>query len=243
MASIARGRGRGGGRHTDDPIVRISKAMSYVLRHGAAKDGIPIRADGYVLVDDLLKHPRLKHASLTTIQQVVQANDKQRFTLVQEAVEGTHQKVWLVRANQGHTLQVEVEMQPITSPAEAPIVVHGTYAKNWPSIQKHGLKPMARQHIHFAPGKPGENGVIRQVAQGSLINHTYPKRTKHLKKTPQLYFLLTSGMRSTCDVFIYIDMAKALADGIPFLRSANNVILSAGKNGVIGPEYFLKVER
>ncbi|TPX66382.1 hypothetical protein SpCBS45565_g04519 [Spizellomyces sp. 'palustris'] len=185
MASIARGRGRGRGRHTDDPIVRISKAMSYVLRHGAAKDGIPIRADGYVLVDDLvndifvtpslralatstvvhtqLKHPRLKSASLTIIQQVVQANDKQRFTLVQEPVEATHQKVWLIRANQGHTLEVEVEMQPITSPAEAPIVVHGTYAKNWPSIQKHGLKSMARQHIHFAPGKPGEDGVLRQV--------------------------------------------------------------------------------
>merc|ERR1711934_895831 len=47
-----------------------------------------------------------------------------------------------------------------------------------------------------------------------------------------------SGMRGTCDLLIYIDLAAALADGIEFLVSANGVMLSPGVDGVIAPCYF-----
>src|SRR5258708_5127073 len=52
----SRGRGRGGhrgGRH-DDPDVELSKVISYILRHGAKKEGLAIRSDGYVRLDDLV---------------------------------------------------------------------------------------------------------------------------------------------------------------------------------------------
>ena len=42
------------GSPRDDPKTRLSKSLSYVLRHGAEKEGIPIRPDGFVLVDDLV---------------------------------------------------------------------------------------------------------------------------------------------------------------------------------------------
>lgn len=48
-------------------------------------------------------------------------------------------------------------------------------------------------------------------------------------------------MRSSCNVFIYIDTAKALEGGIEFLRSANGVILTSGKDGVLEPKYFKEV--
>ncbi|KAJ3034668.1 hypothetical protein HDV00_004807 [Rhizophlyctis rosea] len=102
-------------------------------------------------------------------------------------------------------------MEEITSPSQIPVVVHGTYRRFWPSIAREGLKPMSRQHIHFASGKFGEEGVI-------------------------------SGMRKTCDLFIYVDVKQALDDGIKFQRSANGVILTSGLNGVLPPKYFLKVE-
>lgn len=54
---------------------------------------------------------------------------------------------------------------------------------------------MSRNHIHFAPGLPQEDGVI-------------------------------SGMRKSCDVYIYIDMVQAIKDGIDFYISSNNVILT-----------------
>ena len=48
-------------------------------------------------------------------------------------------------------------------------------------------------------------------------------------------------MRNSCNVFIYIDTAKALEDGLGFLRSANGVILTSGKDGVLEPKYFKEV--
>lgn len=45
--------GRRGGRH-NDPDVELSKALSYILRHGAQREGLVIRSDGYVRLDDLV---------------------------------------------------------------------------------------------------------------------------------------------------------------------------------------------
>lgn len=42
------------GSPRDNPKTRLSKTLSYVLRHGAEKEGIPIRQDGFVLVNDLV---------------------------------------------------------------------------------------------------------------------------------------------------------------------------------------------
>ena len=48
-------------------------------------------------------------------------------------------------------------------------------------------------------------------------------------------------MRIKCEVFIEIDMAKAMNDGIIFSISKNGVILSRGIDGVIPTKYFFKV--
>lgn len=69
---------------------------------------------------------------------------------------------------------------------------------------------MTRNHIHFAPGLPKEEGVI-------------------------------SGMRSTCDIIIEIDMEGAMKDGIQFYISSNNVILTEGEDGILPPRFFKKV--
>jgi 2'-phosphotransferase len=52
-----------------------------------------------------------------------------------------------------------------------------------------------------------------------------------------------SGMRQTANVKIYIDVTRAMRDGIKFYRSSNNVILSPGigEEGVISSKYFSRV--
>lgn len=40
------------------------------------------------------------------------------------------------------------------------MVIHGTFSKFWGSIRAEGLKRMSRNHIHFAPGMPKEEGVV-----------------------------------------------------------------------------------
>ncbi|XP_004713703.1 tRNA 2'-phosphotransferase 1 isoform X2 [Echinops telfairi] len=189
-----------------DRDVQLSKALSYVLRHGALKLGLPLGADGFVPLRALLQLPQFRGFSEEDVQRVVDSNQKQRFAL-QSGDPGTGP---LIRANQGHSLQVpELELFPLETPqALPPVLVHGTFWKHWPSILLKGLSCQGRTHIHLAPGLPGDPAVI-------------------------------SGIRPNCEVAVFINGALALADGIPFFRSANGVVLTPGNvKGLLPPKYF-----
>ena len=189
-------------------MVNASKAMSYVLRHGAEKEGIQIRPDGFIYLQDLLEVKNLKKmkVGLPQVQHIVNTNDKKRFELKQDS------GVWLIRAVQGHSIQaVQTEdlLQKITNPFLYTQIIHGTYLEPLPKIMQTGLNRMGRNHMHLAIGLPG-NGVI-------------------------------SGMRSSCQVVIDINMVKAQhgAHKIPFYISENKVVLSEGlEDGSIPPQYF-----
>ncbi|XP_039871913.1 tRNA 2'-phosphotransferase 1 [Simochromis diagramma] len=207
-----RGRGRRGHRGGEDRDVRLSKSMSYALRHGASQMGLQMGTDGFLFVEDLLAHPQFHSYSLEDVERVVATNDKQRFKLCTHPEDGRLQ----IRANQGHSVQVvDLELKPVMAgspdcPAEA---VHGSYLRNWSSIQQQGLSRMKRTHIHLARGLPGEDGII-------------------------------SGMRKDCDLAVFIDVPKALADGIKFFWSENDVLLTAGDaEGKIQPKYFSRALR
>lgn len=189
--------------------VKLSKFMSYILRHGAEREGLELQPGGFVYADDILKKRQAKDYSIEDVVFVVTNNEKQRFFMEKDPQNGRYR----IRANQGHTLKVtDLELHLITNPDEYPVVVHGTYKRFIQPIKQQGLSRMKRNHIHMAPGEPGESGVI-------------------------------SGMRSTCDVLIYINLKKAMQDGIAFYISANNVILTSGdEKGSLKPEYFLRVE-
>ena len=188
-------------------IGKLSKALSWLLRHGVEKEGFTFIDGGYLWIEDILKHKKVSHYKADDIQRVVKECEKQRFALKMDS-EGK----MLVRANQGHSLaNVNIEMDEILSADEVSKVIHGTNIRNWKKIKSEGLSRMKRQHIHFAAGEPGESGVI-------------------------------SGMRHSCEIYIYINIEAALSDGLKFYRSSNNVILSPGNSeGYILPCYFLKV--
>ena len=51
-----------------------------------------------------------------------------------------------------------------------------------------------------------------------------------------------SGLRKSCEIYIYINLEKALQDGYEFFESPNGVILCPGNSiGFLPPEYFIKV--
>ena len=52
-----------------------------------------------------------------------------------------------------------------------------------------------------------------------------------------------SGMRTSCELLVYLDVPRVLADGVPFFRSDNDVLLTpgVGEAGVLPPKYFEKV--
>ena len=114
----------------------ISKALTYVLRHRARGLGLPIRSDGFLSVDEVLRTHRLLNlgCAVEEVRWAVQDSSKGRFAL------GEIEGALMIRATQGHSMGGIVEdqlLQPLTSntpnlPSEA---VHGAYMKYWPSIK------------------------------------------------------------------------------------------------------------
>uniref|UniRef100_A0A452IMH6 2'-phosphotransferase n=1 Tax=Gopherus agassizii TaxID=38772 RepID=A0A452IMH6_9SAUR len=146
-----------------NPVVHLSKTLSYVLRHGAAQLGLEMGADGFVDVAALLSLPRFGGVSVADVRHVVETNEKCRFALRSHPSDGRLQ----IRANQGHSLQVsELELIPLLEPTALPqTMVHGTYLRHWPAICRGGLSRMGRNHIHLAPGLPGDGHVLSDGIQ------------------------------------------------------------------------------
>lgn len=92
---------------------------------------------------------------------------------------------------------------------------------------------------------------INQIIHGTYYKNWLKIKYEGLSRMNRLHIHFTtelsnkqviSGMRSDAQVYIYIDLTKAIEAGINFFKSSNNVILSPGNlNGFIEPLYFLKV--
>ncbi|KAK2812544.1 hypothetical protein FQN50_001188 [Emmonsiellopsis sp. PD_5] len=79
-----RGRGGGGGRPEPGRAVTVSKALSYILRHAAEKEGVQMDRMGYANVRDVMAWRKLKSLKVTfpEILDAVSTSDKQRFGLL-----------------------------------------------------------------------------------------------------------------------------------------------------------------
>lgn len=172
------------------PEEALSRALAKTLRHAAKSQGIPQDNSGWCTLDDLLKRAPYTTMKATPeqVEAVVASDKKGRYELDESKSK--------IRAVQGHSVDVDVELEPLTSEADLPeVIVHGTYKESLPSIEKDGLKKMKRQFVHMASGLPSSDRVI-------------------------------SGMRQKSEVYIYIDGPKALQEGIKLYKSKNGVILT-----------------
>lgn len=75
--------------------VKLSKALSWLLRHGAEKEGFTFIDGGYLWIEDILKHKKFSHYKADDIQRVVKECEKQRFAFKMDS-----KGKMLVRANQ-----------------------------------------------------------------------------------------------------------------------------------------------
>lgn len=141
-------------RHSDAMderrTVKVSKYLSKHLRHQPERIGLTLDDNGWVAVEELLR-AAARHGftlSRAELDHVVAANDKRRFTVrhgVEGGVEGDR-----IRANQGHTVAVDLDLPPAEPPA---YLYHGTVARVMDAIRTEGLRPMARHHVHLSPDR------------------------------------------------------------------------------------------
>ena len=214
-------------RQPPNPHKKLSHALSWALRHAAPELGLTMTSDGYVPLIEIIQctHRKLKGSKEEDVREVVENNDKQRFSLQEKPaseyaasalVNTDSGMIWCIRANQGHSIRGIDPHALLTALsreelAALPVIVHGTFFAAWETIAKSGyLSVMNRQHMHFASGLLGEDGVI-------------------------------SGMRKTCQVYIYVNAIQCASDDIVFFRSDNGVLLTSGLEGKLPKRYFSHV--
>jgi putative RNA 2'-phosphotransferase len=123
-------------------VVRVSKRLSYVLRHRPESVGIRLDDAGWVDVDELLAALARTGLPLgrADLDAVVATNDKRRFSY---DATGTR-----IRASQGHSVAVALGYRPEQPPA---VLFHGTVERVLPAVLAEGLRRGRRHAVHLSP--------------------------------------------------------------------------------------------
>ncbi|QMU79262.1 RNA 2'-phosphotransferase [Streptacidiphilus sp. PB12-B1b] len=130
--------------HDEARMVQQSRFLSRVLRHDPGRIGLTLDPAGWVAVDALLaglaahRHPM----SRARLERLVAESDKQRF-----AFDPTGTRI---RANQGHTVPVDLGCAVAEPPA---VLFHGTHPGALAAIRREGLRPMRRHDVHLSPDR------------------------------------------------------------------------------------------
>ncbi|MBI1184937.1 RNA 2'-phosphotransferase [bacterium] len=128
----------------------ISKLCSFLLRHQPEKAQLDMDENGWVAVDQLLENCAKFFFAFSSdeLTEAVATNDKKRFAFSADKSK--------IRANQGHSIQVDVALKPTPPPA---LLYHGTAQKNLESIMQRGLQKQNRLHVHLSDNKESARAV------------------------------------------------------------------------------------
>ncbi|MCD8190073.1 MAG: RNA 2'-phosphotransferase [Clostridiales bacterium] len=117
-----------------------SKYLSLILRHEPELIGITLDEHGWAEVDALIAGVSHTHPlTMETLEQIVREDAKQRYSFNGDKT--------LIRANQGHSVPVDVELEEVTPPE---VLYHGTGRQSTASIDAQGLLPMSRLYVHLS---------------------------------------------------------------------------------------------
>ncbi len=164
-----------------DSHFKISKFLSLVLRHQPEKIGLQLQDDGWVRVSDLLQACADHGVPLTaeTLDVVVQTNEKQRFSFSAD-----HS---LIRANQGHSIKVELGLAPVAPPLT---LYHGTAARFIQSIRQQGLLKGERHHVHLSDNTQTAIDVGRRYGKPVVLIIA----SERMNKDGHLFFRSANGV-------------------------------------------------
>ena len=128
-----------------------SKFISLILRHKPEVIGISLDEHGWANVDELIAAiSKTQPIDMAMLEQIVAEDEKQRYSFNDDHT--------LIRANQGHSVPVDVELEEKEPPE---FLYHGTGEKYVASIEAQGLIPKSRLYVHLSP----DADTARRVGQ------------------------------------------------------------------------------
>ena len=118
----------------------VSKYIAYILRHKPDAIGISLDEHGWANVDELISGINKTYSlDMEGLEEIVRNDEKQRYSFNEDKT--------LIRANQGHSIPVDVELEEFVPPE---ILYHGTGEKYSASIEEQGLIPKSRLYVHLS---------------------------------------------------------------------------------------------
>lgn len=121
-------------------LIDTSRFISLILRHKPEVIGITLDAHGWARVDELIAGvSRTRPLTLEMLVEIVEKDSKRRYSFSEDRT--------LIRANQGHSVDVDVELEEREPPS---VLYHGTAQKYTDSIEAMGLVPRSRLYVHLS---------------------------------------------------------------------------------------------
>lgn len=160
------------GRKKKMNLKETSQFLSLILRHKPEVIGITLDEHGWANVDELVRGvaKTYKEFNLKTLERIVESDEKQRYSF--------NDNHTLIRANQGHSIPVDVELEKVVPPE---CLYHGTGVKYKESIDKQGLIPKSRLYVHLSSdvktaltvGKRHGDPIVYTVISGKMHKDGY----------------------------------------------------------------------
>ena len=121
-------------------LTETSRYIALILRHKPETIDIKLDEHGWARVGELIKGVSKTHPlTMEMLEKIVEIDDKQRFAFNEDKT--------LIRANQGHSVSVDVQLKEAVPPK---ILYHGTAEKYVESIERSGLFPKSRLYVHLS---------------------------------------------------------------------------------------------
>ncbi|MBR5667777.1 MAG: RNA 2'-phosphotransferase [Lachnospiraceae bacterium] len=146
----------------------ISKYIALILRHKPETIGIVLDEHGWADVSSLIDGINKTYPiDLETLKRIVAEDNKKRYSF--------NEDMSLIRANQGHSIPVDVELEKKEPPA---VLYHGTGIKYANAIDAQGLLPKSRLYVHLSEdihtailvGRRHGDPILYKVDSGRMWN-------------------------------------------------------------------------
>ena len=163
-----------------------SKYISLILRHKPEVIGITLDEHGWANVEDLIAGiQKTQHIDRALLEEIVRTDLKQRYSFNEDKT--------LIRANQGHSIPVDVEL-PAKEPPE--ILWHGTGEKYVASIDQKGLLPKSRLYVHLSADEETAENVGKRHGKPVI----YKVLSKKMAEDGYIFYQSVNGVWLTENV-------------------------------------------
>lgn len=149
-------------------LTNVSRYISLILRHKPDVIGITLDEHGWANVNDLILGVEKNNPgfNMEVLEEIVKTDSKQRYSFNEDKT--------LIRANQGHSIPVDVELEEKEPPE---FLYHGTGEKNVTSINQQGLIPKSRLYVHLS----------KDIETAKNVGKRHGKEVVYLVNSKQMY--------------------------------------------------------